>query len=561
LLRTALLPLLAIFLIPCFLPPAQAASSLDVLDRERDRTRAEPLSRPKIQIDQDRQASPLASAIQFTLGSLHVNGATVFSEAELLAPYIGMQGKQASFETLNAIAADLTKKYRDAGYLLSRVVLPAQEVDQHKANIQFTAIEGFVSSVEYSGDSRVVDRFKSYFSSAENRLLGQKPLQHKDFEREMLLMQDVSGVKISSRFQEGQVPGGSVLVIDVQGDLIDGSAGWGNTGTESSGPGMLSVSMGVNTIPLIGARTTLSYSQANDYREYYSIQAAQSYRFSNGLNLHGSYAFSSSQKPHTEFARLFDYETRSYTIALGMSYPLIRSRDMNLSIGIDYDHRDSEADLLDERFTRDRLRNLSYNANFDFSDTWGGVTQLITTLYQGLHIFEATDKYLESSSPLAGAQFFKADFYVSRNQQLPLNLSVFTAAEAQFSDSPLSSYNKFSFGGSQFGRGYDPGLIEADNAFAVSLEPRWTYYLNDKTAIQPFTFIDYGTLWTSRSVEGLPDEEHASSWGGGIRFWGHVGDEILPDFNLSAFIGLPIGQSRGRHDMSHRFVVQATLLF
>ena len=92
----------------------------------------------------------------------------------------------------------------------------------------------------------------------------------------------------------------------------------------------------------------------------------------------------------------------------------------------------------------------------DFSDALGGVTQIIPTIYRGLNVFDATNESLDASNSLAPAEFWKFGIYVSRNQQLPYNFSVFTAAEAQFSDASLSSYNKFFLGGSQFGRGYDP---------------------------------------------------------------------------------------------------------
>jgi hemolysin activation/secretion protein len=538
-----------------------ATSGVDILDRERGRTPPEPRSTPRLRIEEDRQPSALDESIRFTLGSLHLEGATVFSAQELLAPYAALSGTQVSFATINGIVADLTKKYRDSGYLLSRVLLPAQEVDQQIAHIRLTAIEGFLSSIEYVGDENLIGRFKKYFSSREQGLLGKKPLKHADFEREMLLLQDLPGVKVSSRFKESAVSGASILVLELEQDIIDASVGWSSTGTESAGPGIFSASAGVNTLPLVGARTTVSYSQADRFEEYYTLQVGQSYQFANGLALDASYAYSSSPSPDTSFARLFDYETSSKTFSFGLSYPLLRSRDMNLSLGMGYEHRNSAADLLDERFTRDRLRTLSVNANFDFSDEWGGVTQVIPTLYQGLDVFRATDHDPESTNTLAGARFFKAGLYLSRNQQLPVNFSLFTAAEGQFADSSLSSYNKFSFGGSQFGRGYEPGVIEGDNAAAASLEPRWTWQLTETASIQPFAFFDWGTVWASRGVEGARDEEHGSSFGGGVRVWGHVGKSYLPDFNVSAFVGKPLERAGDHPDTSERFVLQFSLLF
>lgn len=531
------------------------------MDRQRDQKRPAPLSQPKIQITEEGIPTDPTGGAQFTLRSLQISGSTVFSEDELLAPYQELFGSQISFARLYVITAELTKKYRDAGYLLSRVIIPEQEVDQSGAAIRLLVVEGFIESIEYTGDARILERFKSYFAPAEKRLVGRKPLKHSEFERYILLMQDVAGITISSRFQKGTLPGASILILNVQGDLVEGSLSWGNTGTESSGPGIASAGLSVNTLPIIGAQTSVSYTQANNYREYWSVQVAERYQMWNGLTFSASYAYSDSPEMDTDFARLFDYTTKSHTFNVGASYPIIRSRDINLRLGINYEHRNSKADVFDERFTRDRLRTLSINANMDFSDSLGGVTQIIPTLYRGLNVLDATDESFDASNSLAPAEFWKFGIYASRDQILPHGFSVFTAAEAQFSNSSLSSYNRFYLGGSQFGRGYDPGVIEGDNGFAVLFEPRWTYPLSANTALQLFTFIDWGTVWTSESVWGVPDSQEAASFGGGIRLNGHVGDDYLPDFNLSAFIAQPLKEAGDDPGNSPRFVVQVGLSF
>lgn len=552
-------PLLAILLL-CIATPALAASSLDVLDRQQRQEPPTPKSLPPMRIQEDKGQPVYDKGVRFTLGSLKLEGTTVFPAEEMLAPYAALTGTQAGFAQIERIAQELTKKYRDNGYLLSRVVLPAQEVEPLDAHIRLTAVEGFIADIEYAGDEAFVARFKNYFSAADKRLRASRPLQHAAFEREMLLLQDLPGVKVSSHFKEAAVSGGSILVLEIQRDMADGSLNWGNTGTDSSGPGLASASFSLNTLPFIGSRTTVSYTQADTFYEYFSWQIGHSHQFSNGLTMDAAYAQSKSPDPDSEFARAFDYETRSKTFTVGLDYPLIRGRDMNLSLGVGYEHRDSNARLLNARYTTDRLRNLSATVNFDVADEWGGVTQVIPTLTQGLGALRATDRDEDSASPMAPAQFIRANVYLSRNQQLPKNFSLLTAAELQVSDSPLASYNLFSLGGGQFGRGYDPGVIEGDNGFGASIEPRWTYQITDTVAVQPFAFWDWGSVWTSRSVDGARDEENLSSAGFGVRFWGHVGHEILPDFNISFFVGKPLKKAGGDHT-TERFVVQAALLF
>ena len=558
-----LIYILLIFTVVVIFPQgfAFAASTLDILDRQRDQSLPAPRSQPKISISEDGAPTGAGAAAQFTLRSLHIVGATAFSEEELLAPYNNQFGQRISLAQLYAITAELTKKYRDAGYLLSRVIIPEQQVEQAGASIRLLVVEGFIESIQYTGDSRILERFKNYFAPMEKRLVGKKPLRHGLFERCMLLMQDVPGIEVASRFQKGTAAGASILVLDVQGDFADASLGWGNTGTEASGPGIASASLGLNTLPVIGARTTLNYSQANQHQEYWSLQISQSYQMWNGLSFSASYAYSDSPEMDTEFARLFDYTTKSNTFNLGASYPVIRSRDINLSLGLNYEHRNSDSYIFAERFTKDRLRTLSTHANFDFSDSLGGVTQVIPTLSRGLKVFDATDKDFTASNSLAPAEFWKFGIYASRDQQLPHKFSLFTAAEAQFADKSLASYNKFFLGGSRFGRGYEPGIIEGDNGFAATLEPRWTHYLTDKAAVQLFAFVDWGTVWTSRSVWGVPDTQDASSVGGGVRLWGHLGDERFPDFNITAFVGQPLERAGDNAGDSPRFVVQFGVFF
>lgn len=541
---------------------AYAANSTVILDRERDKPRNTPLSQPKPSVEEGTAESRnLGYNTNLTLHSLSVTGSTVFSEKELLAPYRDLFGTRITYGRLRGISAEMTKKYREAGYILSRVIMPAQDVDAADAHIRLIAIEGFIEAIEYSGDSRVLERFKRYFSSIEKDLLGKKPLRHSDFERHMLLMKDVSGLEVSSRFERGELPGGSKLHIDVQGDLVEGSFNMGNTGTDETGPIIGSVSVGLNTLPVIGNKATLTYTQAFDYREYHSVQIADRYQLWNGLTFTGSYAYSDSPEMDSDFADLWDYRTDSSTYNIGVSYPIIRSRDVNLIAGANYEHRNSDTFLSDEPFQKDRLRTLSASLNFDFSDAWGGITQLIPTVYHGLNIFDASNKSEEATNTLAPAEYWKLDLYASRDQQLLNNFSIFTMAEAQLSSESLSSYNKFSYGGSQFGRGYDPGILEGDNAFAVSVEPRWTTYPTNSTALQLFSFIDYGTVWTSKRIEGLPKSEYGSSVGIGVRLWGHVGSDTMPDFRISAFAAQPLKAVNDDKADSPRLVLQGAISF
>ena len=119
-----------------------AASSLDVLDRQRGQEIPEPLSKPRIKITEEGTVQGISKETPFLLRSLSISGCTAFTEDELLKPYRDLIGKEITFSRLTSIATELTRKYRNAGYVLSRFIVPEQEVDQNGANIRLHVIGG-----------------------------------------------------------------------------------------------------------------------------------------------------------------------------------------------------------------------------------------------------------------------------------------------------------------------------------------------------------------------------------------------------------------------------------
>ena len=357
---------------------------------------------------------------------------------------------------------------------------------------------------------------------------------------------------------EGDFYGGSILILNLESNIVEAWLGWANSGAKGSGPFMFNAGLSFSGQPLIGTKTDISYNQAANFQQYHSIRLTQSQQFANGLLLSGSYSYSASPKPDTDFARDFDYHSWSHTLSLDLSWPIVRSRNLNLSAIFSFENRNSYSDLLSARYTTDRLRCLPFGLNFDFSDRFGGVTQINSSLSRGLKIFNATDQAWDASNPLAPAQYIKFSLYVSRYQRLFGQFSLFAALSFQFSNSILNSYNQFSLGGSTFGRGFESGVIQNDSGLALSLEPRWTHWLTDKTAVQICLFYDWGLAWPAKQAIGAPDLEQLSSFGLGLRLWGHVGADKLPDFNLSLFVAK--GWIPGQQDQI-RWGAQFTLFY
>jgi hemolysin activation/secretion protein len=546
------------------------ATDLDIIDKQHHEIPPPPKSGPALEIVSDASTGVPDDSQRFILGGLSVEGATVFTEVELTAPYEALRGQEISFAQLTGIAGEMTRQYREAGYLLSRVVVPAGRWDAQDARIRLVALEGFLDAVRYEGDAALAGPFESYWNAVKARLLSLRPLKHADFERELLLLQDLPGLEVASRFEEagseaGGEAGASTLILTLTRKPVSLNFNGGNTGTRSAGRGMVNLTAELASLPFIGGKTAFTWSQAVHRREYYAFTLAHDHQFANGLVARASYTASESPKPDSDFARIFDYETESRTFTAGINYPFLRSRALNLSAGVNYEHRNGKSDLANAPYTRDRLRNLTLEANFDFSDEWGGVTQLAPSFTRGLSIHNATDRDVDASSPNAPAKFNRFKLYASRNQSLPRDFSVFVAAEVQSADTSLSSYNRYSVGGTQFGRGYLPGVIENDQGLAASLEARWQTGVGSLT-VQPFVFADYGKTWAAKKLPGAVGKESLRSAGLGFRLMGRlpgpnpVGREA-GRFTLTAFAAKPQKAIYEVETSDERYMLQAVFAF
>jgi hemolysin activation/secretion protein len=106
------------------------------------------------------------------------------------------------------------------------------------------------------------------------------------------------------------------------------------------------------------------------------------------------------------------------------------------------------------------------------------------------------------------------------------NFTIAAGARAQYSGTPLLSFEEFSAGNYSTGRGYDPGSIPGDSGIGLQAELRYgsPYPRNaEDLAVQPFAFVDQAWSWNEDRIAPLPRQE-LTSVGAGIR--GGYGDKL-----------------------------------
>ena len=91
-----------------------------------------------------------------TFRDIAVEGSSVFAPDELAALTAPYENRPISYEMLQALGQELSRRYAERGYVTSGVVIPEQNVSD--ASIVLRAVEGTLATVVPEGNKRLRDR-------------------------------------------------------------------------------------------------------------------------------------------------------------------------------------------------------------------------------------------------------------------------------------------------------------------------------------------------------------------------------------------------------------------
>ena len=164
---------------------------------------------PPLKLDQSRQVvSPIqtqtapdnAAQAKFVLNTLDITGADPQILKELAPIYQPFIGQEISLAVVYEIAANLVKHYRNQGYILTNVVVPAQVIEN--GVVTLNVVEGYVATVSIYGD---IDDVKETLAAFGDKIKSSKPLRNRDLERYLLLMNDVPGITATATLRPSSV--------------------------------------------------------------------------------------------------------------------------------------------------------------------------------------------------------------------------------------------------------------------------------------------------------------------------------------------------------------------
>jgi hemolysin activation/secretion protein len=509
-------------------PGAQIVPPSDQPGRERERFErpAVPLAQPggpTITVP-GTEAPPGAAQTFLVIRQIRVTGASVYTTAQFAELYADLVGQKVSLQQVYDLAGRITAKYGGDGYVLSRAIVPVQELDPNGAVVHIQVVEGYIETVEWPPQ---LAGYRDFFTYYAYKITAERPVNIRTIERYLLLAGDLPGLKFKNSIKPHPTKvGAAILVVEVtQQKPLDFFGRTDNRGTHARGPLEYLGSFTANNWLRLHEAITVTAAGAYQTQElqYYSAIYRQTLT-AEGLTyfLTGSYGFG---RPDLGIGQQFLlYKTKSLYLESGLSYPIIRARERNLSVaGLIFasDDNGSFFDMPDvPPSTLDRLRGFRLRAEGDSADSSGAINQFFFVFSQGIEGLGSTQNGYDLASRAFGrVDFTKMELTLSRLQPLFDQFSVLVAAYGQYALTPLLVSELCGYGGRVFGRAFDPSQFVSDTCIEVLAELRYDIPLQFKglTQSQLYGFIDHGWLHNIAPVPGTFANVDAASVGAGLR--------------------------------------------
>lgn len=488
----------------------------------------------------ERQQAPSgAESIRFMLNGLQIVGATVMTPEDLRPLSNELLGKVVTLKQIYELAAEITAKYAEAGYILSQAVVPAQEIAAGVVRIQ--VIEGYIDHVRIQGENGApLDRpLVQYYGS---QIAESRPLKLADMERYLLLMNDLPGVSARSFLEPSQTAAGAAdMVVVVSEKPVSGFATVDNRGTRFVGPYQGMVAANLSDAFGLAERTGVRVINTQPFHDLHYAEfnhQEQLGREGTQLNLT---AFASRSHPGW-ILKSADIDSTDFTGSAEIYHPLIRSRQENLLVRGRFDVEQLLSRAPGQIVSDDRLRVARLAASYDFIDSFVARPAINLVSLEssfGLDFLGATGTNSPHTSRLgAGSDFRKLVANVSRQQQIEGPVSLLMAVTAQYSFDLLPASEEFGFGGTQFGRGYDPSELTGDHGVALKLELQYGALVDQAwlKSYQLYGFYDVGGVWNRVRPAGQPISQGAQTIGVGVR--ANLTDDVSGNLEL----GVPLNE-------------------
>ncbi|MDD2698241.1 MAG: ShlB/FhaC/HecB family hemolysin secretion/activation protein [Arcobacteraceae bacterium] len=426
-----------------------------------------------------------------------ISNNTVFSDKELQELIKEYVGKELTFNQLNEVASIITKHYRNKGYFVARAYIPAQELSKTDAIVEIAIVEGLYGNFTIQNSSLVQDKSLHGYM---NKLTNGEVISSKSLDRQMLIIDDLSGVSVTNiEILPGSEVGKSDFNIKTEAEpKYTGYAIADNYGSRYTGEYRLNVAGNINSLTKRGDTLGLSVLGSNtaemkNGRLSYSTPLGYS-----GFTLDSSLAFTTYELGK-EFENL-DIKGKSTVFDIGVNYPIIKTRTHTLETSLIYTFKNS---VDEDNYQANREKNIN-SAKLSLSDSLktvffgkSGMAKSSISLTAGKVNLNDYAKTIDTINADGG--YSKLNLSFSQNQSLTRNLSLLGSVSGQIAlERNLDGGEDFSAGGAYGVRAYTDSELSGDKGYLASLELSYQLPVLKGINHSISTFLDHAKVWDNK---------------------------------------------------------------
>jgi len=403
-----------------------------------------------------------------------VTGNTIFTSEELLALVQPWVGKQAGTDQLLDAAEAIKNRYKDAGFFLTQVFVPAQEVPNGIVTLR--VLEARIGQTRAEIDTRRVS--PAVVDGYVHLLPKGAAVTEQNVERPLLLLNDLPGLKVNSVLRPGAETGEADLLVKVadDGDTYGGDAYVDNAGNRSTGYVRVGADLVANG--LLGQGE--SWSLGGLASEHNGVDLVRG-GVTAPIGSYGTKATASLTYLHYNVLKLESLDADGYAVvgSLNVQHPVIRSRNFNLfAVGggdiKELDDRTQGGANHDKRVLF--LGHLGITGDFRDEHFGGSLNSYTLTISAGDNKIRTTSELEKDLDPLGGHKtsgaFEHLDGDYQRLQAITDTTSVLLSMRGQLAFQNLDTSEKSSLGGPHGVRAFAVGDGVGDDVFQGTLELR-----------------------------------------------------------------------------------------
>jgi len=512
---------------------------------------------PRVEVA-PRQApvTPDLGTVKIVVKRLIVTGARAYSAAELLAVTGFVPGSELSLADLRGMAARIADYYHRNGYFVAQAYLPAQDIKD--GTVTIAVIDGQYGKITLNNQTNVAN-------SLANGLLGGvasgDAVQSAPLESALLLLSDLPGVNVKSTLLPGAAVGTSDLIVNMTpGQRVSGEVDVDNAGNRYTGEYRFGATINFNeptgngdvaSLRALTSGAGLNYARASYQMQFGKARAGVAYSMM-------------AYKLGREFESLRANGTADIASIYG-SYPLVRSRNDNLYVGLAFDAKTFRDKVDATAFVGDKKAQVLMASLYgDHRDNFGGggaSAYSLTWSAGHLNIETAAVQAADAATAQSNGSYNKLAFRASRLQNITQSVALYAAINGQVASKNLDIAEKMELGGMYGVRAYPEGEAYADQGYVLNLEARWLLpKYSDRMAgqLQLIGFVDTGSVTTDKTPWAA-GSNHRRLSGAGVGLSWSDND----NFVVRAYYARKLGNETATSapDKAGRFWIQAVKYF